>query len=92
MSEIRPDEFVADERYGLRVVKCVRGKGRWVYATGESEPQPGVSRGVPIVTASERLLLGRDSELVGVFVADFPRIVSVPRYRFMLTTGSGLAA
>lgn len=60
----------------LRLVKCVRGKGLFANPTGAVEFH-GTHGCIPHVVASRE----PSADSVGVFLDDFPRVISVSRYR-----------
>jgi hypothetical protein len=60
----------------MRLVKCVRGKGLFANPTGGVEFQPTWGC-VPLVVAGD----APSADCLGVFISDFPRVVSVGRYR-----------
>lgn len=71
--------IVINDNQRYQLVKCVRGKGIYAYATGEIEHGDEINGDIPIVTASHKLDL---STLFGVFPCEHPRVISKPRYRF----------
>ena len=64
------------------IAKVIRGKGLFAKPTGEYEKSEQWGM-IPIVEAVKTI----PPDCIGVFTLDFPRVISVPRYRIVRTHG-----